>query len=400
MEFMTPRERMMTAMRNKQPDRVPVAPDISNMVPCRLTGKPFWEVYVNQNPPLWKAYLNALKYFGFDGWFIDDGIRLKTKSQVQVERKVIKKEPELWSVVEIYHTPEGDLTSNMVSPVSNSPTPTEKLIKDFEKDFKKFKYLFPEITGYDATMHHEMKKELGELGVMGNSVTPPGLHIFQDYFHGNLETAVYAYLDYPEMFEELCEMFDKRETKRLEILIELGIDSILTGGSGSITMQSPEIWRKLSLPSIKKYTKMCKEAGIISGIHSCGKEYYLVESCANETDLNYVNPLEIPPMGDCNLAEVKKNFGQKLALMGNLHTTNVMLFGTPLEVKRESLKAIRDAGEGGGFILSTGDQCGRDTPDENIFSMLDTAKEFGHYPLDMDRINEEIKRLEKITEAR
>jgi uroporphyrinogen decarboxylase len=140
---------------------------------------------------------------------------------------------------------------------------------------------------------------------------------------------------------------------------------------------------------------MAKEAGILIGIHSCGKEYTIVEICAGETDLNYLNPLEIPPMGDCNLADVKRKFGKKLALMGNLHTTSVMLQGSPELVKLESLKAIRDAGEDGGFVLSTGDQCGRDTPFENIFTLVETTKEYGVYPLDMDRIGNEIRHLEK-----
>jgi len=65
------------------------------------------------------------------------------------------------------------------------------------------------------------------------------------------------------------------------------------------------------------------------------------------------------------------------------------------EVRLESLKAIRAAGEGGGFILSTGDQCGRDTPDENIFEMVNVAKEFGTYPLDMGAIEREIAKLER-----
>jgi len=128
---------------------------------------------------------------------------------------------------------------------------------------------------------------------------------------------------------------------------------------------------------------MCRETGVISGIHSCGKERYMVEVCANELDLNYTNPLEIPPMGDCDLVEIKQKFGNKLALMGNLHTTDVILPGIPEDVKRESLKAILDAGCGSGFVLSTGDQCGRDTLDENIFAMARTAKEFSSYPLDI-----------------
>ena len=71
MEMMTGRERIMTALRNGQPDRVPATPDISIMIPCRLTGKPFWEIEVNENPSLTLAYINAVKYFGIDGWMFN-----------------------------------------------------------------------------------------------------------------------------------------------------------------------------------------------------------------------------------------------------------------------------------------------------------------------------------------
>ncbi len=43
---MTSKQRMLIAMKGGRPDCVPVAPDISNMIPCRLTGKPFWDIYL------------------------------------------------------------------------------------------------------------------------------------------------------------------------------------------------------------------------------------------------------------------------------------------------------------------------------------------------------------------
>ncbi len=49
------------------------------------------------------------------------------------------------------------------------------------------------------------------------------------------------------------------------------------------------------------------------------------------------------------------------------------------DVINASKKAIDDAKEGGRFILSTGDQCGRDTPFENIFAMVETARTYGKY---------------------
>ena len=56
-----------------------------------------------------------------------------------------------------------------------------------------------------------------------------------------------------------------------------------------------------------------------------------------------------------------------------------MLRGSPEDVVRASRKAIDDAAEGGRFILSTGDQCGRDTPDENLRAMIETARDYGRY---------------------
>lgn len=66
-------------------------------------------------------------------------------------------------------------------------------------------------------------------------------------------------------------------------------------------------------------------------------------------------------------------------MKGNLHTTEVMLRGRPEDVVAAARKAIDDAAAGGRFILSTGDQCGRDTPDENIFALLEVAKSYGRY---------------------
>jgi uroporphyrinogen decarboxylase len=390
---MTGRERIMTALRNQQPDRVPATPDISIMIPCRLTGKPFWEIEVNEDPSLTFAYINAVKNFGIDGWMFNGTLDFKLKSQVTTEKKVIQKQPDRWTVRFVTHTPDGDLTQTMVSPVDNPSTMTEKMVKDFKEDFKKIKHLYSGVTSYDAGTYWQQKKEMGELGMICVYIAVPGFQNFVGLFNGNLEALTYAYYDDPGLFEELVDLFEKHELQKLDMALDAGVESILTGGSGSITMQSPQLFSKLSLPTLKKITRSCKEAGVLCGIHSCGKERYLVEACANETDLDYVNPLEVPPMGDCDLAELKEKFGHKLALMGNLHTTKVMLHGNATDVRRESLKAILAAGENGGFVLSTGDQCGRDTPFANIFEMVAVAKEFGTYPLDVTRIQEEINRL-------
>ncbi len=390
---MTKRERIMTALSNKEADRIPVAPDVSYMIPCKYTGKPFPEVLYRQNPPLWKAYLNVVDYFDFDGWFMYGAIHWKCKSQVTQRYYEEKDEYGRLMTVQEIDTPAGPLRQKILYPDYDCETVIEKVIKNLKDDLPKIRYLFPEIEGYDDSVYQIQKKELGEKGMMGIGIYPPGFQSLLYFFDGNVETMTYAYYDEPELFHELCSIYEKDQLRKLEMVLELKPDSILTGGSGSITLQSPELFDTLALPAIRKITRMCKEAGVLSGIHSCGKEMHLIRRCAEETDLDYVNPLEIPPMGDSTLAEAKRLYGGKLALMGNLHTTDIMLRGSVRDVRRESLKAMLDAGINGGFVLSTGDQPGRDTPEENLCEMIRVCKEFGAYPLDTDMIRAELGRL-------
>ena len=85
-------------------------------------------------------------------------------------------------------------------------------------------------------------------------------------------------------------------------------------------------------------------------------------------------------MGDCTLNEVKHEYGKCMALMGNLHATEVILRGIRNKVLEASRKAIEDAGDNRCLILlilSTGNQCGFDAPDENLFTVVEAAERYG-----------------------
>lgn len=392
---MTGRERMRAALSGGVPDRVPAAPDISNMVPCRLTGKPFWDIYRHGNPTLTDAYIQAVKRYGMDGWLVDGGVNFELNSPITVDSHVLSWTEEGIRQKNIWHTPDGDLSETVFFSRDNPPTWTEKLIKDLRQDFCKVRHLFSGIKRYDASPLAHIRREYGELGLNSAMIVPPGFQTFVHYFENNLEGCVYAYTDEPDLFQELSELHARQEFQKLDIFLDLGYDAILIGASGSITLQSPALWDEMTFPFVKKSAAICRQAGALSGMHSCGLQKHLVQMCAEQTALDYVNPLEIPPMGDCVLQEIKQQYGGKLALMGNLHTTDVMLSPDPDVVLLHSLRAIRDAGVGGGFVLSTGDQCGRDTPDANIAAMLQAVREYGRYPLDLERLEEKIRQLEK-----
>ncbi len=379
MERLTSRQRMLLAMTNRQPDRVPVAPDISNMIPARLTGKPFWEVYYFADPPLWRAYIEAVRYFGIDGWFIDGAMRYRWPHDRREIVEDMAKTAERWVVRargRLDDLPYGYETTYYLA---DPPTRTRRPITDVDAQWPLLEKWFAPPVGYDGALLHRQRQELGELGAFGVSIPYPGFHTWFDLFAGGLMDLSTWYYFRHDIIEALRELHERQVLAMMAMVLEQRPDFVLLSGSGTITLQSPAIARELSLPAIQTMTRMAREAGVPTMLHSCGKERELVRWCAEETDLNCVNPLEVPPMGDCDLAEVKQAHGQRLALMGNLHTTSVMLFGTPADVEQAARAAIDAAGAGGGFILSTGDQCGRDTPDENIRKLVEVAQTYGRY---------------------
>jgi len=380
---MTAKERMLVAMRGGQPDCVPVAPDMSNMIPCRLTGKPFWDIYLYQDPPLWQAYINAVKRFGFDGWLPSIGV------EFECDREERLREPE-WQEAIVKRTPERIYTrfhrtvdgtvewrdDCNVYYIDNPPTRglplrTAGLPEGAPSDWMDVN---PRHEWEGTVAFAEAYAAMGDAGVVGLSVGLPGLSV-RDV------DRIYRYFDDPAQVIAECQREHERIVRRAREIVQLTPrpDFVLIGISGFMLANPEPIFRRLALPTLQAVTAICREAGIPSQIHCCGPEYALVKISAEESDLTSINPLEIPPMGDCNLAQIKREFGHRLSLMGNLHTTQVMLLGTPDDVADAAKRAIDDAGAGGGFILSTGDQCGRDTPDANIYRLIETARTYGLY---------------------
>ena len=371
---------MLMAITGGQPDRVPAAPDISNMIPCRLTGKPFWDIYMRGDPPLWRAYVDAVRHFGIDGWFTYGGVAFQRKGdQREWTSETIARTDERIVTRTVCRTPAGDLTCETTYYIADPPTQTRKWITDLKADLPKVRYFFPEITGCDAAPLEEMRAYLGEDGALGACVGLPGFQDLFGWFDGGLAAVAYAWADCRDDVRELASWQERDLLRQAEMLLEARPDFLLIGASGLWTLNTPGAFRELSLPALKKITRMAREAGVPTMLHSCGKERELARICAEETDLDCINPLEPPPMGDCELAEIKREFGDRLALMGNLHTTSTMLMGTPEDVMEASRQAIEGAGAGGGFILSTGDQCGRDTPDGNLRAMVTAAERYGRY---------------------
>lgn len=386
---MTSRERLMTVLSGGIPDCVPVAPDFSNMIPARLTGKPFWDLYLYNDPPIHEAYIEAARLFDIDS-VMDGYFSVRFPEDRAIEPWLREEaEPEAWDNFIVQRTPERIVTQRSyksngkrvwrpkvnVYYCDNPPTggvDPDKVGLGPEPTW------FEPLEGVKPVDHSpeglgRVKSLLGDQGIVGVWLagTCP---IYR-------EEQVYYVYDHQDQIEEWSHQRVQEVEKRFARLMAMPVrpDFFCVGGSGSLIFQSLDLFRRLSFPAVKRAIELASAAGIPTHVHSCGPEAELVKIFAQETTLTVIDPLEVPPMGDCDLAQLKRLYGDRIVLKGNLHTTNVMLRGSVDDVIAASRKAIDDAAAGGRFILSTGDQCGRDTPDENLRAMVQTARTYGRY---------------------
>lgn len=378
---MTSKERLIAAMRLQPPDRVPVTPDTSVMIPCRLVGKKWWDVLLYRDPPLWKAYIDVVKRFEFDGWtpfwwidgldaeLLDSGragvsrecIVARTDDRIVTRTRTDDGRRVTWSeMVTVYY---ADQPMSHVSARSLG-------LPDVPEKHEVVRYNYDR-RGVD--LYRDWVAEMGDRGVVGVPVGCVSTNWTEDAiveWYEDREKAIARHRAHGERVLAFA---------RAAVRLTPRPDLLHTGTSGWLTFQTPEMFEAISYENLRDVTAVAKAAGVLSHVHCCGREAYLVEVAATRTDLSCIEPLEIPPMGDCVLADLKRRFGRRICLKGNLHTTNVMLNGTVADVREAAKRAIDDAAEGGGFILSTGDQVARDTPFENIEAMVDVARTYGRY---------------------
>ena len=129
----------------------------------------------------------------------------------------------------------------------------------------------------------------------------------------------------------------------------------------------PDLWRELIKPRIKKMYGRVKSHGLKVFIHSCGDVEEIFPDLI-EVGLDVFNPFQ-PEAYD--IYKMKKLHGDRLSFYGGMSTQKILPFGTPEEVKKETIKLIREIGKNGGYIFSPAHATPGDVPAENMAVMFE-----------------------------
>ena len=145
---------------------------------------------------------------------------------------------------------------------------------------------------------------------------------------------------------------------------------------GSGPMIDPKFIRKYVFPWYEELARVAKKQGLLLFFHSDGNIWPIMNDLI-AIGFDAIHPIDPTSM---DILEVKKRVGNKLAVMGNIHT-DLLNRGTPDEVRELTKKTIREIAPGGGFAIGSGNSVPEWARFENYQAMRETALKFGNYPI-------------------
>lgn len=157
---------------------------------------------------------------------------------------------------------------------------------------------------------------------------------------------------------------------------EIGVDYIVMGddvayGKGSFI--SPEDFKELVVPS---YQHIVSSVKIPIVWHCDGFVENLLETIV-EIGFAGTHPLE--PTAHNDMGRIKRRFGDRLTLIGNVDCLNVLSGNDLHAVRAEVDRCMRQAKEGGSYMLDTSNSAHYGTNFEAVKEMYRYGKEVGDY---------------------
>lgn len=166
----------------------------------------------------------------------------------------------------------------------------------------------------------------------------------------------------------------------IELMIDGGIEVLfLTDdyADSRTPLINVQLFKQFELPNMRRAVDLARNRGIPVLKHSDGNLYPLVDDIL-DTGIAGLHPIE---PGAMDLHDVKKRYGDRICVLGNVDCRHVLPYGSPEEVRRDVRRCIDAAAAGGGYILTSSNSIHSYCKPENVRIMVEEARGYGRYPL-------------------
>jgi len=191
------------------------------------------------------------------------------------------------------------------------------------------------------------------------------------------EGICYALYDDVDLIRALLRISTDYSIEAARISVAAGADCLwLSEDLGDSTrgfLRLPQ-FRDIVLPYIAELAEAIDNLGVPALLHSCGCINAYLDDLA-QTRIAAIHPLQ--RTAGMDLRTVKAAYGDRFCLIGNVDSSRTLPYGTPEEVAAETREAIDIAAPGGGYILASDHSLHDGIPIENILTMFSTGAEYG-----------------------
>lgn len=341
LDQMTPIERLTAYNKGEPVDRLPCVPIVGNTA-ARVIGVKISE-FKGNGKLIARAQVEAYRLFRYDI------IRVFTDLYTQAEAMGAK--------VRYPH----DETAYLESPAIG--------------DVSEIDHLQPADPYRDGDLPHHLEAMKIAVDEVGKEVTVTGAltgpFTNASLLFGAEKLGRLVFKD-PEAVHKLCGVCLETNLRYAKAIIDEGCTPSLTDAMSSCTVISPKHFEEFSYPYLKKLIDYIHSRGKSVTLHICGKTSLIWELMAGAG----AGCISID--NDADLLEAKQKVGSKVRLMGNVKPSEVMLQGTPEDVRAAVTECVKKAHDNPrGYIVASGCSLPTETPFANIHAMLDTVREIG-----------------------
>ncbi len=196
-----------------------------------------------------------------------------------------------------------------------------------------------------------------------------------------LEGMSMAMVDEPDLVPQIFEKIGSFQYRVFENMLQFdSVGAIWHADDIAYSTQlmvNPRMLRAHLFPWYKKMNRIAHEKGKLVIYHSDGAVQAAMEDII-DCGFDGLNPLE-PKAVD--IKEIKRRYGSRISLIGNIDLIYTLTRGTPEEVRAEVRQRIQELAPGGGYAVASANSLPEYVPLANFNALREATFEYGKYPI-------------------
>lgn len=204
---------------------------------------------------------------------------------------------------------------------------------------------------------------------------------FKVYQLVGFDTYVIGVKTHPRQLHSLMERFVQLELDIARKAVAMGVNAIWLANDfahNTGTFMRPQDHWEFDFQYAKWLVAEIHKLGVPVIMHACGNMNHTLDMLV-EVGIDALHSLQ--PSAHNDIGEIKRKYGDRLCLIGNIDINYLVTRGSAWEVDQGVKETIQQAAPGGGYVLATTNLLNEDVPPENALAMYWAGEKYGQYPI-------------------